>query len=101
MVTYSDLFEFVIMLIAFATFIYKISKKKNARKGRFFLVTGTNKSVNQVRQVAGKELNRDRKQNDAEKFSYHVEDTGTKPLFQTFGEFENDIDNQHVGSNSQ
>ena len=28
MVTYSDLFEFVIMLIAFATFIYKISKKK-------------------------------------------------------------------------
>ena len=27
MVTYSDLFEFVIMLIAFATFIYKISKK--------------------------------------------------------------------------
>ena len=27
-VTYSDLFEFVIMLIAFATFIYKISKKK-------------------------------------------------------------------------
>ena len=26
MVTYSDLFEFVIMLIAFATFIYKLAK---------------------------------------------------------------------------
>lgn len=32
MVTYSDLFEFVIMLIAFATFIYKISKKNNRLK---------------------------------------------------------------------
>ena len=33
MVTYSDLFEFVIMLIAFATFIYKISKKNNRQPG--------------------------------------------------------------------
>ena len=33
MVTYSDLFEFVIMLIAFATFIYKISKKITANPG--------------------------------------------------------------------
>ena len=35
MVTYSDLFEFVIMLIAFATFIYKISNH-NHRLSRWF-----------------------------------------------------------------
>ena len=34
MVTNSDLFEFVIMLIAFATFIYKISKKNNRQLNR-------------------------------------------------------------------
>lgn len=40
MVTYSDLFEFVIMLIAFATFIYKISKKNNRqpRNWRLFKI---------------------------------------------------------------
>lgn len=37
MVTYSDLFEFVIMLIAFATFIYKISKKNNRQPGNWRL----------------------------------------------------------------
>lgn len=29
MITYSELFQFVIMLMAFATFIYQVSKKNN------------------------------------------------------------------------
>ena len=54
-----------------------------------------------MREVTGKELNRNGKQNDTKEFAHHIQDTGTKPLFQTFGEFEDDVDDQHIRGNGQ